>query len=136
MPRYLIFHVSSRRLYNVPLRYYDINRETAVQRQRMVPYIYNAMRQSFDTGLSILRPMYYEYPHQEMAYSATPNGNFPQVKCAAAVTDLFSNIVDLLPKTQYFFGDDMFVSPVVVQAGNDGMAEKSVWIPPGEWFEK
>lgn len=36
---------------------------------------------------------------------------------------------------QYFFGDDMFVAPIVAP-GNGSMTETSVWIPPGMFVEK
>ena len=41
-------------------------------------YIYTAWRQAFDTGLSLLRPLYYDYPLLDGAYGATAAGAFPQ----------------------------------------------------------
>ena len=38
-------------------------------RYQLSPYIYDAARQAYDTGVSICRPMYYHYPEEEKAYS-------------------------------------------------------------------
>lgn len=58
--------------------------------------------------------MYYDYPQQELAYAGGPDGSF----------------------SQYFFGDEMFVAPVVNPSDQTTkMANKEVWIPPGTWFE-
>ena len=38
--------------------------------------------------------------------------------------------------SQYMFGDDMFVAPIVSPADeNTLLASKKVWIPPGDWIE-
>jgi len=54
-------------------------------RYALVPYIYTFARYTYDTGLSICRPMYYDYPEVEEAY------NFDG---------------------EYMFGNDILVSPV------------------------
>jgi hypothetical protein len=59
--------------------------------------------------------MYYEYPLLENAYKGDANGNFGQ----------------------YFFGPDMFISPVTKPAlMNSSMSVSTIWIPPGTWYEK
>jgi len=103
------------KVWNVPTLYFEANRQAMRHRLELIPYIYTAVREAYDTGISILRPMYYEFPELDMAYAANSTGAFPQ----------------------YFFGDSMFVSPVVNQENQtDQMAEKSIWIPPGSWIEK
>jgi len=102
-------------VWKVPDPYYSANRAAMIERESLIPYIYGAVRQAYDTGVSILRPMYYEYPQFNNAYKGDAAGNFGQ----------------------YFFGDDMFVSPVTSQAAtNTSMAKASIWIPPGTWIEK
>jgi len=101
-------------IWKTPDVYFVAMRNAMRDRVALTPYIYTAWRQAYDTGLSLLRPMYYEYPTLEMAYAASPNGSFPQ----------------------YFFGDDMIVSPIVQPAGADQMAQTSIWIPPGTWIER
>jgi len=79
-------------------------------RAALLPYIYTATRQAFDTGMSLLRPMYYYFPTEPMAYAGDQTGNF----------------------SQYFFGEDMFVAPVVSPANQtNNMAQQNIWVPPG-----
>ncbi|WP_197421832.1 MULTISPECIES: glycoside hydrolase family 31 protein [unclassified Sphingomonas] len=85
----------------------NILRDTVAQRYRLAPYIYTASRQAYDTGVSIMRPLYYAWPDREEAYTA---------------------------RGQYMFGDDMLVAPVT-KAGRDGVVETSIWLPPGQWYD-
>jgi hypothetical protein len=85
-------------------------------RASLLPHLYTATREAFDTGLSPLRPMYYAFPESDGAYGATAAGDY----------------------AQYLFGaDSMLVAPVVRPASaQTGLAQKDVWIPPGLWLEK
>ena len=87
--------------------YCDIIRETIRQRYVMAPYIYTMARKGYDDGLSLCRPMYYDYPENKEAYD-------------------FGN--------EYMFGDDVLVAPVTTPA-KDGYAQVRVWLPEGEWYE-
>ena len=78
-------------------------------RYALFPYIYTAAREAYETGLSIVRPMYYEYPNMPEAYEY---------------------------KNQYFFGDDMIVAPVIAPILKDEHTAKvNVWLPAGQWYE-
>ncbi len=78
-------------------------------RYSMIPYIYNAARSAYETGISLLRPLYYEHAVREEAYS------FPN---------------------EYFFGPDMIVSPITSPMEKDSLlATQKLWLPPGEWYE-
>lgn len=83
-------------------------RDAIQRRYKNAPYIYAMARKAHDTGVSLLRPMYYEWPNEENAYK---HGN------------------------QYMFGDNMLVSPVATPAV-DGYSEVNVWLPEGEWYEE
>jgi alpha-glucosidase (family GH31 glycosyl hydrolase) len=98
----------------VPTPYFEANRAALQLRHVLLPYIYNAQRQMFETGVSLMRPMYYAFPNEPNAYLADQNGNFPQ----------------------YMLGDDLIISPIV-SAGyqNDTLARQTIWIPPGTWIE-
>lgn len=87
--------------------YCDIIRETIRQRYVMAPYIYTMARKGYDDGISLCRPMYYDYPENKEAYE-------------------FRN--------EYMFGDDVLVMPVTAPVEND-YAQVSVWLPEGEWYE-
>lgn len=85
----------------------SVIRQTIRQRYEMAPYIYTMARKAYDEGLSLCRPMYYDYPEDSEAYD-------------------FRN--------QYMFGDDMLVAPITAP-GQDGYATLKVWLPEGEWYE-
>jgi len=78
-------------------------------RHTLLPYIYSAAREAYDTGISICRPMYYDHPKTEEAYN-------------------FSN--------QYMFGNDMLIAPITQPMEGDSLfASKKIWLPQGEWIE-
>ena len=78
-------------------------------RYALVPYIYAMARQDYETGISLCRPMYYDWPEEQEAYD-------------------FRN--------QYMFGDQMMVAPVVEPVSeDDGFARLKVWLPKGQWLE-
>ena len=79
---------------------------TVKLRYALFPYIYTMARKSYDTGVGICRPMYYEYPEQDEAYAF---------------------------EGQYFFGDDILVAPVVEPSVN-GVSTKRIWFPEGNWW--
>ena len=87
--------------------YTDVIRQTVRQRYEMAPYIYTMARKGYDEGLSLCRPMYYDYPEAPEAYSF---------------------------RSQYMFGDDMLIAPVTSPA-TDGYASVDVWLPEGKWYE-
>ena len=74
-------------------------------RQTLVPYLYTAARRTYDTGLSVVLPLYYSYPEYDEAYK-------------------YSN--------QYLFGEDIFVSPITRPISNEtGLVENwPIWFPP------
>ncbi|HEY5590857.1 MAG TPA: TIM-barrel domain-containing protein [Paludibacter sp.] len=97
-----------RRFWMFP-NHFEAMREAIKFRYSLVPYIYKYAREAFDTGISICRPMYYDYPEVENAYTH---------------------------KTQYMFGDEMIAAPVSTPISTRTfLAKKSVWLPEGNWFE-
>ncbi|MDE6453051.1 MAG: glycoside hydrolase family 31 protein [Muribaculaceae bacterium] len=87
--------------------YRDVIRRTILQRYAMVPYIYTMARRAHDEGVSLCRPLYYDYPEAPEAYARS---------------------------RQYMFGDDVLVAPVTTPA-SDGYASVDVWLPEGQWYE-
>ena len=87
--------------------YASVIRNTVRQRYEMVPYIYAMARKGYDEGISLCRPMYYDWPECPEAYSF---------------------------RSQYMFGDDMLIAPVTTP-GVDGYAAVDVWLPEGSWYE-
>ncbi len=82
-------------------------RDIVKLRYRLLPYIYAAARQSYDTGVGMCRPMYYAYPALDEAYT-NPG--------------------------QYFFGDDIIVAPVTRSANGASTVSQKVWLPEGKWY--
>lgn len=77
-------------------------------RYALAPYIYTMARESYDTGISLCRPMYYDYPKDENAYTF---------------------------KSEYMFGNDMLIMPVTTPAIDD-LSTIKVWLPAGnDWYE-
>ncbi len=97
-----------RRFWMFPKQFSDM-RNAIKLRYSLVPYIYKSAYQAYKTGISICRPMYYDFPQSENAYSF---------------------------KGQYMFGDDILVAPVTVPLSQTNwLAKKKIWLPEGDWFE-
>ncbi|MGD9315956.1 MAG: glycoside hydrolase family 31 protein, partial [Anaerolineae bacterium] len=101
--------LAERRPWKYPDAVYQAAREAFHWRYQLVPYIYTMARVAHDTGISLCRPMYYEYPEEDAAYTA---------------------------RHQYFFGDQMIAAPILQPADPDtGLAATDVWVPEGTWIE-
>jgi len=100
---------SERRIWAYPEPYAEIMRDDYLLRYALIPYIYTAARQAYDTGISLLRPMYYDYPEAAEAYES---------------------------KDEYMFGDSMLVAPITAPLGSSNdLATESLWLPQGTWIE-
>ncbi|WPQ65547.1 glycoside hydrolase family 31 protein [Chitinophaga sancti] len=99
---------NERRIWKFP-EHYKMMLKAYELRYALNPYIYTASHEAFDSGVSICRPMYYDYPESPEAYTA---------------------------KEQYLFGDDMIVAPITAKADSiTHLAGKKVWLPAGQWFD-
>jgi alpha-glucosidase (family GH31 glycosyl hydrolase) len=77
-------------------------------RYRLLPYLYTCSRSARDTGISLVRGMYVEYPQQEAAYSY---------------------------RHQYMFGPNMLVAPIS-EPGYGKPVLKDIYLPDGEdWID-
>ena len=74
-------------------------------RESLVPYLYTAARQSYDTGLPMARALYLQWPELNEAYQHD---------------------------TQYLLGDSLLVAPVTTPGL---ATTTSVWFPPGVWTD-
>ncbi len=97
-----------RRIWQFPEHMFYM-RDAIRLRYDLAPYIYNAARQAYDTGVSICRPMYYYYPEADEAYDM---------------------------KEQFMFGDDILATAVAAPADKTtGLAPRVMWFPEGQWFD-
>src|SRR3954469_687800 len=100
---------SERHIWAYPEPFSDIMRDTFHLRYALIPYIYTEARRTYDTGIAFLRPLYYDWPEAEQAYTS---------------------------KNEYLFGDNMIVAPVTAPIDKaSGLASEKVWLPSGEWVE-
>lgn len=74
-------------------------------RYRLLPTLYTAAHDAYRSGTPILRRCDLEWPQHPEARD----------------------------NTQYLFGDDLLVAPIIEPADTNGTARRSVWIPEGEW---
>jgi len=83
-------------------------RDAIYLRYSLIPYIYTYARYSYDTGIGLCRPMYYDYPELDEAYSY---------------------------EGQYMFGNDILVAPITESDKGTNSIDKTVWLPEGKWYE-
>ncbi len=74
-------------------------------RYRLLPLLYSAAHEAHRSGTPLLRRCDLEWPE------------FPEAA----------------DSTQYLLGDDLLVAPILEPARSGAEAERTVWIPPGEW---
>ncbi|MEU8611839.1 TIM-barrel domain-containing protein [Actinoplanes sp. NPDC048791] len=74
-------------------------------RESLVPYLYTAARQTYDTGLPMARALYLDWPELDEAYRHD---------------------------TQYLLGDSLLVAPVTAPGLS---TTTPVWFPPGTWTD-
>ena len=77
-------------------------------RHKMIPFIYSASIDTTEKGLALMEPMYYEYPESKEAYEYV---------------------------SQYMFGGQLLVAPVITPGDEKKMAKTSVWLPEGKWTD-
>lgn len=98
-----------RRFWTFHEPYRSVMIETVRNRYSLIPYIYSENRRCYDTGLSLLRPLYYHHPSDPNAYRH-PN--------------------------EYYFGEAMLVAPVVKPADEKTeLATVDIWLPKGPWLD-
>jgi len=98
----------NKEVWNFTGDYFEALQSAIRLRYDLAPYIYTMARKAYDTGISLCRPMYYDYPENEEAYTF---------------------------KTEYMFGDDLLIVPVTSPAV-DNISTVKVWLPKGtDWYE-
>lgn len=88
--------------------HYNYMYEAIQLRYALSPYIYDAARYAYDSGVSICRPLYYDYPEVENAYNW---------------------------KEEFMFGDNILAT-VLCQPMKNGKTERKMWFPQGsDWYD-
>jgi alpha-glucosidase len=100
---------AERRPWAFPPTVRDVARAAFKARYALLPYLYTLTRLHTDEGLAPARPLYYEWPEAEAAYTA---------------------------REQYALGEQLIVAPILRPAYANGLAHADVWVPPGDWIER
>ncbi len=90
--------------------HYEIMKEALELRYALTPYIYDAARQTYDTGVSMTRPLYYYYPEVENAYTWNE---------------------------EFMFGDNILATVLCRPMDPaTGLTERTMWFPEGnDWYD-
>lgn len=89
--------------------HYEYMKEAIELRYDLTPYIYDAARQAYESGVSMCRPLYYEYPEVQKAYDIDQ---------------------------EFFFGDNILATVLCQAMGADGKTERQMWFPAGnDWYD-
>jgi alpha-glucosidase len=100
---------AERRIWAYPEPYSSVLRSAFQLREAMEPYLYTEARRTYDTGVAFLRPLYYDWPEDDAAYTS---------------------------KNEYVFGDQLIAAPVTAAADKvTGLTAEQVWLPKGDWME-
>ena len=84
-------------------------REALNLRYRLAPYIYTAAREAYDTGVSPCRPLYYDWPEDDNAYSVT---------------------------NAFMFGNDIMAAAIASPMDEEkGVSELDIYFPQGCWYD-
>ncbi|HEX8130809.1 MAG TPA: glycoside hydrolase family 31 protein [Pyrinomonadaceae bacterium] len=85
-----------------------INRASIELRYQLLPYIYTLFREHEQTGMPVMRPLWFNYPTDYNTYAPT------------------------LPLEQFLLGRDLLVAPVLTE----GAAKRPVYFPKGDaWVD-
>jgi alpha-glucosidase (family GH31 glycosyl hydrolase) len=74
-------------------------------RYSLIPYMYAYEQQAHETGIGIVRPLFWDFP--------TEGGR------AVDITD------------EWMFGDQLLAAPIM----GEGQASRTIYLPPGQWFD-
>lgn len=78
-------------------------------RHKLIPYIYTYAYKNYKEDIPLIRPIYYEYPQNNIAYKF---------------------------KNEYFFGDQMLVSPVITPLDPYlNVSITKVYLPKGNYYD-
>ena len=100
---------AERRIWAYPEPYSSVMRSAFQLREAMEPYLYTEAHRTYDTGVAFFRPLYYDWPEDDAAYTS---------------------------KNEYIFGDQMLAAPVTTADDKiSGLAAEQIWLPKGDWIE-
>jgi alpha-glucosidase len=94
--------------FQLPEPYKSLARMYVHWRYALIPYLYTAAREAFDTGLPITRALPLIYPDDVETFNLG---------------------------SQYLLGPSLLVAPVVTGSDNDPALQRDIYLPSGEWID-
>lgn len=100
---------AERRVFAYAEPYGSLMMDAIKRRYEIVPYLYTEARKCCDSAVSLVHPLYYDFPEDQEVYK---------------------------DKNSYMFGDKMIVSPVTSPIDQEtGLAEQKFYLPEGNWYD-
>ncbi len=96
--------------WSFPEPYLSLNRAALLHKNRIVPYVYTYMRQSWESGAPIVRPLVYNYPGDRVTWGEET-------------------------KYQFILGDDFLIAPVYNSMKLNKGWRKDIYLPEGQWID-
>ncbi len=97
--------------WSYPEPYRSICRDALKRKIRLTPFFYSLMRESYETGAAIIRPMVWNYPDDPVTY-------------------------DESTRYQFMVGEDVLVAPVYASEKiTRGWWRKGIYLPAGDWYD-
>lgn len=101
---------AERRVWAYPEPFSDVMGDALRLRNRWIPYIYSEARRTYDTGVALLHPLYFNWPEADEAYNS---------------------------RNEFLFGDEVIAAPVTSPMDPETeLAKEHIWLPAGDWIEQ
>ena len=96
--------------WSYPEPYRSLNRAALLHKNRIVPFVYSYMRQAWDTGAPIVRPLVYNFPEDRVTWGDAT-------------------------KYQFMLGEEVLVAPVYTSMKLNRGWRKNIYLPDGVWYD-
>ena len=97
-------------LWNLNIIYLNGIKQCLILRNQLLPYRYTLAKITFNDGIGMIRPMYYEYNQWNMSYHNST-------------------------KYQYFMGNQLLIAPVFTAINQTiNCSNVNVWLPPNHFW--
>ena len=96
--------------WSYPEPYRSLNRAALLHKNRLIPFVYSYMRQAWDAGTPITRPLVYNYPDDRTTWGDAV-------------------------KYQFMLGEEVLVAPVYTSMKLNRGWRKDIYLPEGTWYD-
>ena len=96
--------------WSYPEPYRSLNRAALLHKNRLVPFVYSYMRQAWDYGEPIVRPLVYNFPEDRHTWGEET-------------------------KYQFMLGNEFLIAPVYTSMKLNRGWRKDIYLPEGTWYD-